>query len=144
MVEVNTWKHRFIHSGHSYSAPSGPLLLRGVPDYSTDTVSEFHAEAHTQLQVKDLPKVPTWRLERESNPRPSSLKSSSQPRRHHTPLNFYLDFLPIHLTSEQVVQPSLTSMYLTMPSGMDVLQSLFKYSMMSFVMSPTETAAYSE
>jgi len=40
-------------------------------DYSTDTVSEFHAEAHRQLQVKDLPKVPTWRLERESNPQPS-------------------------------------------------------------------------
>src|SRR6218665_654792 len=63
--------HSFIHSSHFYSAPSSPLLLRGAPDYSTDTVSEFHAEAHRQLQVKDLPKVPTWRLERESNPRPS-------------------------------------------------------------------------
>src|SRR6218665_4012289 len=42
-----------------YSAPSSPLLhCRGAPDYSTDTVSEFHAEAHRQLQVKDLPKVP--------------------------------------------------------------------------------------
>src|SRR6218665_3368103 len=47
----------FIHFGHFYSAPSSPLLLRGAPDYSTDTVSEFHAEAHRQLQVKDLPKV---------------------------------------------------------------------------------------
>src|SRR6218665_3619543 len=56
---------------HFCSAPSSPLLLRGAPDYSTDTVSQFHAEAHRQLQVKDLPKVPTWRLERESNPRPS-------------------------------------------------------------------------
>src|SRR6218665_2312856 len=63
--------HSFIHYGYFYSAPSSPLLLRGVPDYSTDTVSEFHAEAHRQLQVKDLPKVSTWRLERESNPRPS-------------------------------------------------------------------------
>ena len=35
-----------------------------------------------QLQVKDLPKVPTWRLERESNPRPSGWKSSTQPMRH--------------------------------------------------------------
>src|SRR6218665_2700849 len=61
----------FIHSGHFYSAPSSPLLLRGAPDYSTDIVSEFHAEAHRQLQVKDLPKVPTWRRERESNPQPS-------------------------------------------------------------------------
>ena len=46
----------FIHSGHFYSAPSSPLLLRGAPAYSTDTVSEFHAEAHRQLQVKDLPR----------------------------------------------------------------------------------------
>ena|SRR6218665_1969352 len=63
--------HSFIHTGHCYSAPSSPLLLRGAPDYSTDTVSEFHAEVPRQLQVKDLPKVPTLRLERESNPRPS-------------------------------------------------------------------------
>src|SRR6218665_3969012 len=63
--------HSFIHSGHFYSASSSPLLLRGAPDYSTDTVSEFHAEAHWQLQVKDLPKVPTWWPERESNQRPS-------------------------------------------------------------------------
>src|SRR6218665_4001339 len=37
------------HSGRFYSAPSSPLLLRGAPDYSTDTVSESHAEAHRQL-----------------------------------------------------------------------------------------------
>src|SRR6218665_1575087 len=60
--------HSCIHSGHFYSAPS-PLQLRGAPDYSTDTVSEFHAEAHGQLQIENLPKVPTWRLERESNAR---------------------------------------------------------------------------
>ena len=41
--------HSFIHSDHFYSASSSPLLLRGAPDYSTDTVSEFHAEAHRQL-----------------------------------------------------------------------------------------------
>ena len=40
--------HSFIHSGHFYSASSSPLLLRGAPDYSTDTVSEFHAEAHNR------------------------------------------------------------------------------------------------
>ena len=60
--------------GHFYSAPSSPLLLRGAPDYSTDTLSEFHAEAHKQLQVQDLPKVHTCRLE-----------PSPQPRRHHIP-----------------------------------------------------------
>src|SRR6218665_294519 len=76
------FRNSFIHSGHFYSAPSSPLLIRGAPDYSTDIVSEFHAEAHRQLQVKDLPKVHTWRLERESNPRPSGGKLSTQPRRH--------------------------------------------------------------
>src|SRR6218665_1343116 len=39
----------FIHSGHFYSASVSPLLLRGAPDYSTDTVLEFNAEAHRQL-----------------------------------------------------------------------------------------------
>ena len=36
----------FIHSGHFYSAPSSPPLLRAAPDYSMDySMSEFHAEA---------------------------------------------------------------------------------------------------
>src|SRR6218665_286929 len=38
---------------------------------------------YRQLQVKDLPKVPTWRLERDSNPRPSGRTVSPQPMRHH-------------------------------------------------------------
>ena len=52
----NSFIHSIIYSGHFYSASSSPLLLRGAPDYSTDTISEFHAEAHRQLQVKDLSK----------------------------------------------------------------------------------------
>ena len=56
--------------------------------------SEFHAEAHRQLQVKDLPKVPTWRLVRESNPRPSGWKLSTQPRRHHVQLSLESRFIP--------------------------------------------------
>ena|SRR6218665_3842542 len=63
--------YAFIHSGHFYSASSSPLLLRGAPDYSTNTVSEIRAESHMQLQVKHLPMVSTWRLDPESNPRPS-------------------------------------------------------------------------
>src|SRR6218665_1191632 len=31
------FNNSFIHSGHFYSALSRPLLLRGAPDYSTDT-----------------------------------------------------------------------------------------------------------
>jgi len=41
----------FIHSfSHFYSAPLSPLLLKAAPDYSTDTASEFHAEAHRLAQ----------------------------------------------------------------------------------------------
>src|SRR6218665_61932 len=32
-------------TGHFYSTSASPLPLRGAPNYSTDTVSEFHAEA---------------------------------------------------------------------------------------------------
>jgi len=48
-VCIHVLIHSFIHSSHFYSAPSSHLLLRGAPDYSTDIVSEFHAEAHRQL-----------------------------------------------------------------------------------------------
>src|SRR6218665_2402174 len=41
--------------------------------------------AGRQLEVKDLPKVPTWRLERDSNPRPSGRKASNLAKRHHAP-----------------------------------------------------------
>src|SRR6218665_1444388 len=43
------------------------------------------SKRHRQLRVKDLPKVPTWRLERYSNPRPSSRKASTLPMRHIRP-----------------------------------------------------------
>ena len=46
---ANNGKGTFIHSGHLYSASSSPLLLRGAPEYSTDTVSEFNAEAHSAV-----------------------------------------------------------------------------------------------
>src|SRR6218665_2303681 len=50
-IQVQTKYHSFIHSGHFYSTSSSPLLLRGAHDYSTDTVSEFHAETHRQSSV---------------------------------------------------------------------------------------------
>src|ERR1043165_8756711 len=73
--------HSFIHFRYLYSAPSR-FLLRGAPDYSVDTESEFHAEAHEQLRVKDLPRVPTWRLEVDSNPQPSGCKALNIPLHH--------------------------------------------------------------
>src|SRR5678816_3594913 len=44
-----------------YSAPAR-FPFKGAPDYCADAESEFHAEAHEQLRVKDLPRVPTRRL----------------------------------------------------------------------------------
>ena len=70
--------HSFIHFRYLYSAPSR-FLLRGAPEYSADTESEFHAEAHEQLRVKDLPRVPTRRLEVDSNPQPSGCKAQIYP-----------------------------------------------------------------
>src|SRR6218665_1798465 len=57
----------FIHSGYFNSASSSPLLLRGAPD--TTLCRSFTPKRHRQLRVKDLPKIPTWRLKRDSNPR---------------------------------------------------------------------------
>src|SRR6218665_1168015 len=63
--------HSFIHSDHFYSASSSPLLLKGAPDTARIPVLcwSFTPKRHRQLRVKGLLKVPTWRLERESNPR---------------------------------------------------------------------------
>ena len=46
--------HSFIHSGYIYSAFSSPLLLRGAPDHSNDTVPEFHAEASQAIVSEGL------------------------------------------------------------------------------------------
>src|SRR6218665_2420070 len=45
---------------------------------------------HRQLRVKDLPKVPTWRLERNSNPRPSGRKALTLPMPHNVPISHYV------------------------------------------------------
>src|SRR6218665_1910009 len=57
----------FIQSGNFHSASSSPLLLRGAPNTARIRCRSFTPKRHSQLQVKDLPKVPTWRLERDSN-----------------------------------------------------------------------------
>src|SRR5678816_1640411 len=67
------------------NSASSRFLLRGAPDYSADTESEFHAEAHEQLRVKDLPRVPTRRLEVDSNPQPSGCKAPNIPLHHRAP-----------------------------------------------------------
>jgi len=47
----------------SSSSPLG-LLLRGAPDKARMLFRSLTPKRHRQLRVKDLPKVPTWRLSR--------------------------------------------------------------------------------
>src|SRR5688572_8038494 len=84
------------------SAPSR-FLLRGAPDYSADTESEFHAEAHEQLRVEDLPTVPTRRLEVDSNPQPSGCKAPNICMFEY----IYISNMPLSSTSNSH-HPSLT------------------------------------
>ena len=75
----------FIHSGYCYSASSNPLLLRGTPDTARTLCWSYTPMRHRQLRVKDLPKIPTWRLERDLNPQPFGWKAANLPMSHHAP-----------------------------------------------------------
>ena len=55
------WKsklaHSVIHSGYFYSASSSPLLLRGTPDYSIDTVLKLtHQSATGNCEWRTCPR----------------------------------------------------------------------------------------
>ena len=82
---LHSFIHSFIHSDHFYSASSSSLLFRGAPDTARILCRSFTPKRHRQLVVKDLPKVPTWRLERDPNPRPSGRQVSTLLMRHHAP-----------------------------------------------------------
>src|SRR6218665_1539197 len=51
----------------------------------TLSVGVYMPKRYRQLQVKDLAKVPAWRLEGDSNPRPPGKKAWPLPMRHHAP-----------------------------------------------------------
>ena len=70
---------------HFYSASRSMSLSEALPATAIDTVGVYMPKLYRQLHVKDLPKVLTWRLERDSNPRPSSRKASILPMCHHAP-----------------------------------------------------------
>src|SRR6218665_1446693 len=59
-------ENTFIHSFHF----SSPLLPRSALDTARTLSWSFTPKRHRQLRVKDLPKVPTWWPQRDSNPRP--------------------------------------------------------------------------
>src|SRR6218665_2906501 len=75
----------FIHSGYFYSAFSIPLLLWGAPDTARILYRSFTPKRYRELRVKDLPKVLSWRLERDSNPRPFGRKATNVSMSHHAP-----------------------------------------------------------
>ena len=79
----------FIHSDYFYSASSDPLLLRGASDTARILCRNVTPKRHRQRWVKDLPTVPTWRLERESNLRPFERKASTLPMRHPRPITLF-------------------------------------------------------
>src|SRR6218665_3299030 len=78
-----------IMSGYFYSASSSPLLPRGAPDTARILCRSFTPKRHRQLRVKELPKVRTWRLERDSNPRPSGRQLSTLPMSHLVPQCYF-------------------------------------------------------
>src|SRR6218665_1532219 len=85
MPKSFTFIHLLIHSGYLYRASSSPLLLKSSPDTVRILRRGFTPKYHRQLRVKDLPKVPMWWLERESNPRPFGRKVTNLPMSHHVP-----------------------------------------------------------
>src|SRR6218665_249985 len=64
----------FIHSGYFYSTSISELLLRGTPDTELVLCRSFTPMCHRQLRVKELPKIPMWRPERDLNPQPFEQK----------------------------------------------------------------------
>ena len=52
-----------IHPSHFYSAFLSPLLFRSAPDTARILCRSFTSKRNRQLQVKDLPQVPGWRLD---------------------------------------------------------------------------------
>ena len=66
----------------------------------------FTLKRHRQLRVKDLPKVPTWWLEQDSNRRPSGRKVSTLPKRHHAPqADIYICALTVVVANSCFLSP---------------------------------------
>jgi len=84
-IDKRLMPYSFIHSGYFYSAFSSPLLLtQRCSLHSTRKLCRsFTLKCHRQLQVKDLPKVPTFRLERDSKPPSFRRKAMNLPMSHH-------------------------------------------------------------
>src|SRR6218665_1212516 len=75
----------FIHSGYFYASSSSSLSLKGAPYTARIMGRSFTPKRHRQLRVKVLPKVPTWRLQGDSNPRPFGRNATNLKVSHHVP-----------------------------------------------------------
>src|SRR6218665_1642861 len=72
-----------IHLGHFYSASLCPLYYsEALPTTPRILCRSFTRKRHRQLRVKDLPKFPTRRLERDFNPitlQTNDVESTNEP-----------------------------------------------------------------
>src|SRR6218665_2953182 len=68
----------------------------------------FTPKRHMQLRMKDLPKVPTWRPERDSNQRPFGRKATSSPMRYHAPSTFIVGVYFTLIIEEVLLHVGLT------------------------------------
>src|SRR6218665_1920045 len=95
MASITSVSLLFIHSRYFFSASSSPLLLSGAPHTARVLCWSFTPKHHRQLRVKDLPKVPTWRPERDSNQRAFGQKATNLAMSHHAPHQFLMLHVPI-------------------------------------------------
>src|SRR6218665_1549996 len=82
-----TFLHSLAFFFHSFmqAISIAPLQVHYYLDAARIMCRSFTSKRHRQLRVKDLPKVPTWRLERDSNPRPFGRKATNLPMSHQCP-----------------------------------------------------------
>src|SRR6218665_1234836 len=66
-------------------APLQSTITQRRSRHNMDTVSEFHAEAPQATASEGLAQGPSWRLERDSNPRPFGRYASNLPMCYHAP-----------------------------------------------------------
>ena len=96
-----------IRSCYLYSTSSSQLLLRGAPETARTLCWSSTPKCHRHLQVKDLFKVPTWRPEWESNPRPFGRKETNLPMSHHAPHILCVSILYVYQCSDVAVTGKL-------------------------------------
>src|SRR6218665_2014711 len=83
----------YFYSDYFCSASSSPLLFEGVLETARIQCRRFMPKGN--CKVKDLSKVPTWQLERDSNLRSFGRKASNLPMSRHPPKNFQIQYAPI-------------------------------------------------